>query len=75
MRRPVNYEVRGEVTRVWGDCVILGKHYEVEVPTLGFQAWRAGELAQRALPGVPVEEREFLISGISPEGWRQVFGE
>lgn len=44
------------------------------VPSEGFARWQAGEPIQRAMPEVPAEEREFLISGISPNGWHKAFG-
>ncbi|WP_157186615.1 hypothetical protein [Nocardia jiangxiensis] len=30
---------------------------------------------QRALPFLDAEHREFLISGTTPEEWREIFGE
>jgi hypothetical protein len=33
-----------------------------------------GVTAREAFPELPKEEREFLISGTSPSGWRKLFG-
>jgi hypothetical protein len=56
-------------------CVFTGKEYEVIVPTDGLDRWLCGALIQEAMPTVNAEDREFLISGISPEGWNSTFGE
>lgn len=55
-------------------CVFTGKMYKVVVPIEGYSKWRKGMLIQDALPELSAEDREFLISGISPEGWEQAFG-
>lgn len=55
-------------------CVHTGKPYSVTVDSEGYFRWVNGELAQRAFPYLSVADREFLISGISPEGWDQLFG-
>ena len=34
-----------------------------------------GELIQNIVPHLPQEEREFLISGITPQEWNNLFGE
>jgi hypothetical protein len=64
----------GTVT-VSGTCVFSKKPHSLTVSKKGFEAYKAGEYIQRALPEVPNEEREFLISGASPEGWKLVFGD
>jgi len=62
-------------TLVQGNCVFTGEAYACLVPTAGLQRWRDGELIQRALPSVSPENREFIISGISPTGWDRQFGQ
>ena len=54
-------------------CVHTGKSYSVTVDSEDYFKWVNGELAQRAFPYLSVADREFLISGISPEGWNQLF--
>jgi hypothetical protein len=56
-------------------CVITGKLYAVTVEKKGFLLWQSGSLIQTALPSISSEDREFLISGTSPEGWTQMYGE
>lgn len=62
-------------TRVDGHCTVTGESHHVYVLTAGLDAWLGGELIQNALPKSSREDREFLISGTSPEGWLQCFGE
>jgi hypothetical protein len=57
---------------VQGNCVITGQNHRVVVPAAGFAAWQGGSLIQDALPDVSLEDREFLISGVSPAGWAQL---
>lgn len=60
--------------RVWGKCKFTGEEYECTVPADGLTRYLNGEPVQVALPQVSVDDREFLISGISPKGWKKVFG-
>jgi hypothetical protein len=46
----------------------------VEVYALGMQARRKGALIQDAFPMLSAEDREFLLSGITPEEWNETFG-
>jgi hypothetical protein len=61
--------------RVWGNCVFTGEPYEVVVDEEGLRRWFSGDPIQSALPDTDADTREFLISGISPNGWRSRFGE
>ena len=62
------------LTKISGNCVFTGELYECEVPTEGLKRWSAGETIQTAMPKVSADDREFLISGISPKGWSSTFG-
>jgi len=37
-------------------------------------AWHEGMLIQDAMPEATVDQREFLISGCTPECWASMFG-
>lgn len=37
--------------------------------------WENGELAQRAFPDLSPDDREFLITGSTPEEWADMFPE
>lgn len=56
-----------------GPCIRTGKNYIVKVPKIELEAYNKGELIQDALVSVNECDREFLISGISPEGWALIF--
>jgi len=38
-------------------------------------SWEKGELVQDAMPHLTPDERQFIISGISPYEWRFKFGD
>jgi len=38
------------------------------------EAWRAGALIQDIMPNLSAPQREFLVSGITPEEAQRVFG-
>ncbi len=35
--------------------------------------WQSGDLIQHAFPELSAEEREFLMTGITPERWNELF--
>jgi len=37
--------------------------------------WQNGTLIQRAMPNLTAAEREFLMTGSTPEEWEEMFGE
>lgn len=41
----------------------------------GFEAWRKGELIQRALPELDRTQRELMISGTCPNCFDKMFAE
>jgi len=59
--------------QISGPCYITGKMHSVIVPRDGYNAWQRGAFIQDALRDVSPETREFLISGVSPEGWNQLY--
>lgn len=69
----------GEPTfRVVGRCVMTDKHwstnaYSQNLLFTGLRLWALGTTAQCALRFMSASEREFLISGISPDGWEETF--
>ena len=54
-----------------------GKMNTLDVPVTEDQLerWRAGELIQNAMPDVSADDREFLMTGITPDSWAKTFGE
>jgi hypothetical protein len=58
-----------------GHCTVTGKAYSVRVPSHQVFKWYQGALIQDAMPDLSPGDREFLVSGISPAGWDQLFRE
>jgi len=56
--------------------ILTGKVHEREIPCTEDQLikWKSGLLIQHAMPELSPEDREFLISGITPEEWQREFG-
>jgi hypothetical protein len=57
--------------------IISGKINEMDLDITEEQyfSWKNGDLVQRAFPKLNPEEREFIVSGITPKEWKEVFGE
>lgn len=39
------------------------------------EAWEKGMLVQDAFPHLDADQREFIVTGITPEEWLETFGE
>lgn len=39
------------------------------------KAWKGGTLAQDAFPQLDADEREFLMTGITPTEWNEMFAQ
>jgi hypothetical protein len=63
----------GKQVTVSKECNITGEEYSVTVPVGNYIAWKEGEFAQNAFPDLTAEEREFLISGTTPDEWEDIF--
>ena len=62
----------GGKVRLFGDFVDRDGGFSVVVQSRDYLDWRNGKYAQDAFPYLNAEEREYLISGISPEFFRDV---
>lgn len=47
---------------------------EIDINHRQWKRWRQGVHIQVAMPDLTEGEREFLISGIAPEEWDELFG-
>lgn len=54
-------------------CVVTKKPYSVVVGERDYKNWLNGTLIQKAMPYLSTGQREFLVSGTSPEGWKKIF--
>ena len=48
---------------------------EIDVTQAQIDAWQNGELIQNAMPKLSADEREFIMTGITPVEWDSTFGE
>ena len=46
---------------------------ELDITQAQLDAWVDGELVQNAMPHLSVDEREFIITGITPSEWNATF--
>lgn len=58
-----------------GPCRITGKDHTVTLPAARLFQYNQGACVQDAFPNLSPGDREFIISGTSPEGWKQMFGD
>jgi len=56
-----------------GPCRVTGKQWTVAVPGEELFQYRQGKLIQDAMPSVSTEDREFLVTQISPLGWQRLY--
>jgi hypothetical protein len=56
-----------------GTCVVTRKLHSVRVKAEDLFKYRQGVHIQDAFPYLSVDDREFLISGISKEGWELMY--
>lgn len=60
-----------------------GESHTMAFPTIernAIEKWLHAPLGvrpsiQQALPNIPAHEREFLLTGATPEEWKSIFGE
>lgn len=55
---------------------LTGKSHEMDLPITMEQivAWKQGQHIQEAMAHLTPDQREFLITGITPEEWETLFG-
>ncbi len=59
--------------RVAKFSLISGKlsEMELDITQEQYDAWRKGLLIQDAMPNLTAAEREFLVSGMTPDEWAE----
>ncbi len=57
-----------------GPCRVTGEPYTVTIPGAELFDLNQGLNIQDALRSLNAEQREFVISGTSPKGWENLFG-
>ena len=57
-----------------GKCVVTGEDYQTQpFNKSDYHKWIEGALIQNCFPYLSLNDREFMLSGISPKGWEQTF--
>ncbi len=46
---------------------------EIPVTQAELDDWASGELIQNAMPSLSADDREFLMTGATPEEWDEMF--
>jgi len=63
------FEAQNRRIRVFGQCEVTGRNFEIFIPTEEFFIYTQGfKNLDEALKSLSKEEREFISKGISPEG-------
>ena len=61
--------------RVDGPCIQCGAPQSITVPAEMLIKFGQGGFAQDCFPNLSADQREFLISGICDNCWREMFGD
>lgn len=67
------------IMEVHEDYVVVGTH-DFNFPITGnvaerFKAWQKGERTQVVFPELTTDQREWLMTGLSPAAWDKLMGE
>lgn len=54
-------------------CPVCNQPHTVTVSNKGYAAWKDGVHIQDALPELPADQREILITGIDDRCWKAMF--
>lgn len=70
-----NVEVFNKDIVIWKICSISNKRYEVSINQHDWYDYMHGKLVQNAFPHLNEEQREFIMSGITPHEWNEMFSD
>lgn len=48
---------------------------EIAITQEQLLAWQSGALIQNVMPNVSADDREFIMSGYTPEDWKKMYPE
>lgn len=70
----IDYVEEG-VLRVTRTSLFTRKRNQMLIPTTleAFGRWQSGALVQDAFPELTPDQREFIMSGATPEEWANIF--
>ena len=72
--RPVPEGIEVATERDW-EKIILFQNITVESMQDGMKDYESGSLIQDAFDFLNADQREFLMTGMTPEDWKEMFGE
>jgi len=61
-----------KITRV-SSFTGIERTWDIPVSQEQLDRWENGELIQNAMPELTEDEREFIMTGVTPEEWENVF--
>jgi hypothetical protein len=56
-------------------CSVTDEEYTVTVELEQYMDWKGGNYIQNAMPELNADDREFLISGMTPAMWDNLYSE
>lgn len=59
--------------RITKICPVTKQEYSVEVDELSYEQWQGGALIQQVMPQLDNDQREFLISGLTPPEYEALY--
>ncbi len=75
MFKDFTYKEDGDKVHVSGFCIVTKKPVKMAVTLKEFNAYYfENALIQDAFPTLSCAEREYFVSGVSPGGWKKLFG-
>jgi len=48
---------------------------DINVTNAQIAAWQGGTLIQTAMPDLSPEQREFIMTGVTPQEWEETFSQ
>ena len=58
-------------SRISGNTNVM----DIDITQAQLAAWVDGSLIQDVMPDISADEREFIMTGITPDEWNAMFGE
>ena len=71
--KPKDILVKGQTSTVTGNDVFSGEPFTISVPTHGLMKYCEGAAIQEAFPYSTADDRELILSGITPGSWNMIF--
>ena len=74
LKKNLLFEQRQTTKTIQVACIGCRSFIEVTVSKRGYRKWLNGTPIQDALPEVPAEKRELLISDVCEKCWKSIYG-